>query len=46
MLVVWSDLTYIHNKVDRLGENFPKSIQTMFFGWENATGSALIKGKN
>ena len=25
-------------RVDRSGENFPKSIPTMFYGWENASG--------
>ena len=36
----------MHIRVDRSGENFPKSIPTMLFGWENASGSAFIKGKN
>ena len=27
-------------------ENFPKSILTMFYGRENALGSAFIKGNN
>ena len=25
---------YIHNRVDQSGENFPKSILTIFSGWE------------
>ena len=33
-------------RVDRSGEKSPKSILTMFYGWENASGSAYIKGKN
>ena len=33
-------------RVDQSGENFPKSILTLFYGWENASGSVLIKGKN
>ena len=27
-------------------ENFPKSILTMFYGFENASGSVFRKGKN
>ena len=32
-------------RVDRSGENFPKSILIMFFGWENTTRSVFIKAK-
>ena len=31
--------------MDRSEERFPKSILTMFYGWENASGSAFIKHK-
>ena len=36
----------LSNRLDQSGENFPKSILTMIYGWENASGSAFIKGKN
>ena len=39
--VGWHYIMY--NRVDLSEENFPKSIQTMFYGWENASGSAIIK---
>jgi len=32
--------------VDRSGANFPKSILTIFYGWENTLGTAPTKGKN
>ena len=38
--------TQMKSRVDRSGENFPKSILTMFYGWENASGSAFKKAKN
>ena len=33
-------------RVDCPKDNFPKSGLTMFYGWENASGSAFIEGKN
>ena len=36
----------INIRVDRSEENFPKSILTMVFGCQNASGWAFIKGKN
>ena len=32
--------------MDHSGEDFPKSILTMFYVWENASESAFIEGKN
>ena len=32
-------------RVDCPKDNFPKSGLTMFYGWENASGSAFIEGK-
>ena len=34
------------NRVDRSGANFPKSILTMIYGWENTLGTAFTKSKN
>ena len=33
-------------RVDCSKDNFPKSGLTMFYGWENTSGSAFIEGKN
>ena len=38
--------THICIRVDRSGANFPKSILTMFYGWENTLGTAFTKSKN
>ena len=37
---------YIYIRVDQSEENFPKSILTIVFGCQNASGWAFIKGKN
>ena len=35
----------LSKRLAQSGENFPKSILTMIYGWENASGSTFIKGK-
>ena len=42
----WTKMKDTYIRVDWSEENFPKSILTMVFGCQNASGWAFIKGKN
>ena len=46
---IFLDEVHVQDKCIRVGwftKNCPNMAMAMFYGWENASGSALIEGKN